>query len=116
MEDRKKEFEEAMRKRFDEKNKHLHYKLWPPSLAKAVDDPFDYAMGLRDGTIIYFHHATFIPPDGEWVHLDLGRNYVQDTPLPRHKMIFNTSNLGHDRGVEIRVSEIVWVADAPHGS
>ena len=75
----------------------------PEALAKAVsDNPFQYALMLRDGTIIEFGGAT--QPSAGWILLH------------RPKMV----NRGYDscleRGIEVRLQEIVWVADAPHGS
>src|SRR5688572_10314868 len=31
---------------------------WPHALRKAVSDPFDYALQLRDGSVWFFEHAT----------------------------------------------------------
>lgn len=102
---------------------------WPPHLNKAVlDNPFQYACGLRDGTVIEFEGAT--PGDwaecerldhvadagsdedflnarvaSEWVHLE----GIQSIRGPLGVFPF-------ERGLDIRLSEIVWVADAPRGS
>jgi hypothetical protein len=73
------------------------------ALLKAMDDVFHYALMLRDGTIIEFECAQY-PSDEGWVHLD-GPKIV---------------NRGYDacleRGIEVRLTDIVWVTDAPHGS
>ncbi len=42
-------------------------KKLPPSLVKALDDPFEYALGLRDGRVIRFCEARLIQ----------GRKWVQ---------------------------------------
>lgn len=86
----------------------MHRKLcdYPPMLDKACYDPFQYAIGLSNGTVIQFESA--IPISREWIHIDLGENAdkgragVCDLPCPR--------------GIDVRVDSILWVADAPAGS
>ena len=76
-------------------------------LAKACcDKPFDYALKLRTGETIRFSGATIIRPG--WIHLDV---------LPPNKQA-GTQRLPYlaDRGVEVRVEEIIWAMDAPQGS
>jgi hypothetical protein len=78
-------------------------KALPEALAKAVsDNPFQYALMLRDGTIIEFEGAT--PPSAGWILLD------------RPKIVNRGYDACLERGMEVRLQEIVWVADAPHGS
>lgn len=74
-------------------------KRYPPSLIKACVDPLDYALKLRTGEVIRFEVAA-INGGGEWVTLT------------------NCSGLEHEcpRGVDVRISDIVWCADAPDGS
>ena len=80
---------------------------YPPSLAKAcTDDCFYYAMCLKNGVIIEFEGAV---ENGEWIH------------IPGEKIrgcsSANIANgLCFERGIDIRVSEILWCADAPRGS
>ena len=87
---------------------------WPPALIKAVNDPFDYAMKLKDGTTIFFE---YVEPNGkhnEWVWVRLSDLHRGGDVYARS---FNhTVKIGQDRGLEVRLSEIVWVADAPFGS
>jgi hypothetical protein len=71
------------------------------ALTKANGDDFDYACGLRSGTVIRFTAATF---DGEFVHL----SGIVDTSCG---MRFT-----FDRGIDVRLRDIEWVADAPKGS
>ena len=78
----------------------------PESLEKAACDPFNYAVGLRDGTTIEFESAVF---QGEFVRLRAGSGDSQfkdglygGYPMPR--------------GIDVRVSEIIWCCDAPFGS
>jgi hypothetical protein len=87
---------------------------WPWPLAKATaDDPFDYAIGLRDGTVIRFQGAE-TSADMGWVTIKgsglkiirwgNGGNWLAD------------DRFTFERGLVIRVSEIVWATDAPQGS
>jgi hypothetical protein len=83
-------------------------KLFPPALLKAVMDYFDAAVGLRDGTIIRFCTAQI---HGDFIHLDLGSadSGGMDQLPGRCPYPFR-------RGVDVRLSDIVWCADAPEGS
>lgn len=78
---------------------------YPASLLKACFDTFDYAMGLRDRRIIRFENAKI---HGEWVTLTvIGHSYVD----PRDERYYN-----FERGLDVRIADIVWCADAPFGS
>jgi hypothetical protein len=77
------------------------------ALAKACqDDHFDYALKLRTGEVIRFTGATMISPG--WIHLEArplyGSSKNNGLPFPA------------DRGVDVRIADIVWVMDAPEGS
>ena len=76
------------------------------ALAKACVDPFDYAMKLRTGEVIDFSFATIL--NKEWVHLDI--NPMDEQPKE------NRIAYPAERGVDVRLSDIVWVMDAPRGS
>src|SRR6266487_4501794 len=72
----------------------------PPALVKSLSDqPWDYAMGLRDGHIIRFCGAEIVR-NGLWVHLD--------------RKDFDGCMLGYDfsfdRGLDVRIRDIAWVA------
>lgn len=87
---------------------------WPPALIKAVDDPFDYAVGLKDGTTIFFEYAVPCGKDSEWVSLMLNDMHSGSNA---YRQAFNYKvGVGRDRGLEVRISEIVWASDAPYGS
>jgi len=75
----------------------------PEAQLKAMMDVFQYALMLRDGTIIEFECAQY-PSDDGWVHLD------------GPKIVNRGYNASLERGIDLRISDIVWVADAPHGS
>ena len=77
------------------------------ALAKAChDDGFDYALKLRTGEVIRFMGAKILTP--EWIHLDVMSmsDQPEDNYLPYKA----------DRGVDVRIADIVWVMDAPEGS
>lgn len=82
---------------------------WPDALIKACSDEFDYAMRLKTGECFRFRKAKAI--NNEWVHLDgvrlwqVGCMVEEDNP-----------NCLFERGVDVHVTSIVWVADAPMGS
>jgi len=90
---------------------------WPPALAKAGIDFFDYALGLRNGTVLRFNEARYI--DQEWVHLSAGCEPRYEglemlwPPLGEHR---DMGPLCFQRGIDVRLMEIAWVADAPYGS
>lgn len=77
---------------------HCAHRL-PPSLVKACYDPFDYAVGLRGGIWIRFEQAKVY---GDYVRLDGVIETNLEYPMPR--------------GVDVRIEDIVWCADAPEGS
>ncbi len=70
------------------------------ALAKACVDEFDYALKLDTGEIFRFTGARII--NSAWVHI---------TGIGESRATW-----GHERGIDIRVSSIVWVMDAPEGS
>jgi hypothetical protein len=75
---------------------------YPESLIKAHGDTFDYKLRLRSGETISFTNARIC---GDYAHL---------SGIDKERSI----GLEHvfDRGIEVRVSDIVWCADAPDGS
>ena len=76
------------------------------ALAKACyDHPFDYALKLRTGEVIRFYEARVINP--EWIHIEFNTS----DQLPEKRIPY----LG-ERGIDIRIADIVWVMDAPEGS
>ena len=84
----------------------------PPALAKATVDYFTYACGLRDGTIVVFEEAAIVSRG--WVRLNvIGYLLFNRGPLTRLK---DEGDFTFDRGLEVRMSDIMWVADAPWGS
>ncbi|GEM_PF-6476477 len=75
---------------------------WPDALIKACHDPFEYELQLRTGTVVRFVEAR--PINRDWVHIEVG-DRDQKCELSRF-----------ERGIDVRLSDIVYVADAPDGS
>lgn len=95
----------------DGQEERLREEGWPPALAKATVDPFMYAIGLRGGLVITFRSATDL--DNGFVALHgIGFENVSD------ESVFAVG--GHafrpERGLEVRVHDVVWALDAPFGS
>jgi hypothetical protein len=75
-------------------------------------DSFDYMLQLKNGTVIRFTEAK--KHGGGWTHLD---GITEFTSLVRTGHETGTwSDRNFDRGIDVRTSEISWIAKAPHGS
>jgi hypothetical protein len=80
----------------------------PVFLAKAMSGPFDYLVGLLDGSVVRFREAE--PIRGGFVRLlpeemdewGLTTPAGQRFPCPR--------------GIDVRLDAIAWCADAPNGT
>jgi hypothetical protein len=81
--------------------------LFPPAILKAMNDPFYYVVGLRNGMVIYFDWVEDIY--GEWIVLRLWEGEIEGRTNPPELPPC-------PRGLEVRLSDIVWAADAPFGS
>ena len=77
----------------------------PEYLHKACWDYFDYAIGLRDGTVIRCAEARYDRPG--WIFLADIESVTKNG---------NRIDFSFERGMAVRLSEIQWVADAPCGS
>ena len=64
-----------------------------------------YALGLRDGSIVEFEGAEAVAEG--WVRL---------TGVKAKAGPLSQQDFSWDRGLEVAVEDIVWAADAPHGS
>lgn len=84
---------------------------YPPALQKACCDPFDYAMGMRNGLVFRFCEAS--PVSREWVFVD-GIKRAHEMHGVGEPVPFE--NMTMERGMYVRVAEIAWVADGPNGS
>jgi len=80
---------------------------YPQSLLKACVDQFDYACRLTTGEIVYFTNATI---HGDYCTLDGLNSTIHDRDPQK--------TLPHPfpRGLDVKLSEIVWCGDAPAGS
>ena len=78
-----------------------------PALTKAVSDPFFYALRTTTGEIFEFESASI---RGDVVTLDNIREWHQPGVRGR------PAGMCLERGVDIPLAHIVWVADAPHGA
>jgi hypothetical protein len=104
---------------------------WPAALQKAVGDPFVYAMELRSIGVVTFEYAeimchqhagnaysgvvTVANPD--WVRLKNIKLYNELCGFdPMNPKAADSDLFTFERGIEVRVSDILWVADAPWGS
>lgn len=81
-----------------EQNEKLKAWGYPCNLIKACSDPYSYKIGLTDGTVLEIHYAE--PVSKEWIQVKL-----QNDDNPDHFELFD------DRLVDVRLSEIIWVAD-----
>lgn len=68
-----------------------------PALVKACIDPFDYAVGLRNGLTLRFEYAEI---HGDFVTL----HEPEGLPFPC------------PRGLDVALADILWATDAPNGS
>ena len=81
----------------------------PAAYCKSLTDPFDYLVGLRDGTIVRAVSLQRVAPG--WVRL-LGRpDEFGERPLED-----GFRGRRCPRGVDVREDFIAWVADSPDGS
>jgi len=89
----------------DEVTSDPRYQGLPDALIKACFDTFDYALALRNGYVIRFEAAS-VSSDGKWVHLQMDYTLHAMTGI----------DYSFDRGIDVRIEDILWVADAPEGS
>ena len=84
---------------------------WPDALWKARCDPFTYVMCLRNGQMWRFESAC-VCVDAAFVHLV----YVRAESSKTGSIGNGRGPSMFDRGVDVRIADIVWVADCPEGS
>jgi hypothetical protein len=77
---------------------------WPSVLTKAIIDEWMYMVKLKTGEMYAFERAHYV--NDEFVRIDV--SYL-DEPYTEHGL--EQPKIFFDRGMEIRVSDIVWVAD-----
>lgn len=82
---------------------------WPAALIKAIGDNWGFRMKLRTGEVFKFGSAE--PINDEWVHIPIKQDFVREHM--RHlSQVFGEV---HERGIDIRVSDIVWIVDSESG-
>ena len=81
---------------------------WPPALVKATADPFEYTAGVTGLGTLMFESAEYVSP--QWVRLVNARFFSAGKPAYGSPSLCNH----WQRGVEVRVSAIKWVADGGH--
>ena len=89
----------------------------PPALNKALADHFACAVGLKGGTVIVAESAELV--GGDWIHLQLATDSHGNEAGDRKAVRIyggKPTAMTFDRGIDIRISEIAWAADAPYGS
>ena len=104
---------EEIEKEIKEKEDALSHETGLPvghHLIKSMMDPFDYALKFRSGEIVRFECADAI--GGGWVRLTL--KYWDDPSMGVGKD--DRIAFPAPRGVDVRISDIDWVMDAPMGS
>lgn len=97
---------ESARRWAEERAKHPG---WPDALVKANVDPFDYGALVVGLGVVRFESA--VDTGGGWVRLTGLRDISSVSPKRWRGHPFSFG-----RGVEVRLEDIRWVADAPHGS
>ncbi len=95
---------------------------WPWPLRKAVTDAYSYALKLRDGTVVRFESAD---PDSSGLFATLhdpevlapssGEYVVVDHSTPNGTQDFSRwlTMVSNQRGLVVRVADIVWCCDYP---
>lgn len=79
---------------------------YPHALLKAALDHYTYSLKLRTGEVVEFETCDF---HGDWVHLEQFHNHSGWSGSTPPTEQFN----GCDRGVDVRLSDIVWCYDHP---
>ena len=98
-----------------ESKERMCFPNYPQALQKACHDPFDYLLKLKNGDVFFFSEAC--QHGEEFAHITIqSRDRCANMCEESDWYEALNSDRAFERGVEIRVSEIAWIADAPHGS
>lgn len=73
----------------------------PPVLVKSFYDSYAYLLETKSGRQFRYESASLI--NEEWVHISISPYYMDER--------LADAGFG-DRGVDVRISEIAWIADA----
>ena len=82
----------------------------PLVLLKATTQASSHALGLKDGTVFAFTEASL---HGPWVSLKAVR--CHSVPALKRGKEKSDAFCVFEKGVEVRLEAIVWVADSPWG-
>ena len=77
---------------------------WPSVLTKAIIDEYMYMLKLKTGEVYAFENAKYINDEFVWIATTFHVGPYEEMKIPEPSIFF-------DRGMEIRISDIVWVAD-----
>ena len=83
---------------------------YPDPILKAAFDHYDYALGLKDGTVIRFTDATIM---GDYVLLRVAD--AEPVFENGRREGFKLLPYPCQRGVAVRLDCIAWAVDAPEG-
>lgn len=87
----------------------------PDDMVKAQQDPFTYALAMRDGSLFLFESLEMLPHG--WARLTEPQHMHVSKWEGEGRFTTESSAVNtFARGVTIRVSDIVWIADCPEGS
>jgi hypothetical protein len=104
---------------FHEQPGYLERLNWPSALIKSVHDEFMYALKLKTGECWFFGSASY--SNDEFVILrkstfEIGY-LTKNSAYASIALANGIENLPKcERGIEVRVADIVWLIDAPFGS
>jgi hypothetical protein len=79
-------------------------------LAKSCCDYFDYLLKLKSGEIIFYREAEIV--SDKFIRLKQAK-FINNIKIDVYGY---ESDLITERGIDVAISEIVWVIDAPLGS
>ena len=88
---------------------------WPPFLEKGCDDCFDYYAYIEGFGHIFYSSCTSIN-GGTWVRFDGITRHNCRAPEARDDHGNTPPKVTFERGLEVPVSRVICVADAPFGS
>ena len=83
-------------------------------LAKStIDKPFEYLLKLRTGEMIFFTGSR-TRGKKKWLHLKEAKLWPYDCPIVERGAPIDGPEF--PRGIDVRISDIVWMVDAPRDS
>lgn len=83
------------------------------AIDKSLHDFFTYVLQLRTGIIIQYSEAS-LSDDRQWLHLEEATILKSHLSIWSH--LYESKSKEFARGMDVRISDIVWAADCPEGS